>query len=321
MPTQRIKVLQGLRNKRDLRAEILDLAATLGPSAPGRLEIVAPVIAVQTVQAEWDRLLPALAADIRERMKLVIVTPPAPSATTTANRAADELATLPRPNYRFEILRLLIDANLEGKTRTRQQDLIDRIGASQTPIRAALSDLKKAGLLSPGAPALNVPPEQLTVELLAKVQALPRTLRFRFERGAQIKPPAMLLKRAIQLLQPDASKEWKPMALSGVPVAQAAVPQLDLIGLPRLDMVAHLGRDMETFDATLLRQIDDGLEPEPNVLAPAPVIVWIVRTETPLHHDAAIDNARCASRGDVLLSLLDMGLREQAIQYVNGVRT
>lgn len=321
MPTQRIKVLQGLRNKRDLRAEILDLAATLGPSAHGRLEVIAPVIAVQTVQAEWDRLLPALAADIRERMKLVIVTPPAPSATTTANRAADELAALPRPNYRFEILRLLIDANLEGKTRTRQQDLIDRIGASQTPIRAALNDLKKAGLLSPGAPALNVPPEQLTVELLAKVQALPQTLRFRFERGAQIKPPAMLLTRAIQLLQPDASKEWKPMALSGVPVAQAAVPQLDLIGLPRLDLVVHMGRDTETFDTTLLRQIDDGLEPEPNVLAPAPVIVWIVRTGTPLHHDAAIDNARCASRGDVLLSLLDMGLREQAIQYVNGVRT
>ena len=113
---------------------------------------------------------------------------------------------------------------------------------------------------------------------------------------------------------------WEPFALSGTPVAAKEASALDLIGTPRLDLVAHVPRDAKTFDAALMRLLDDGLELEPNVLAPAPVVVTLVRAGTRFVRDAGIDHARCAYECDVFLALLDMGLREQALQYAKAVR-
>ena len=323
MAVQIHKILRNLRNKRDLRAEMLALAADLATNNfPGRLTVVAPAISPGTVQDEWDRLLAVLVPAVRERMTLEI------EDASDRLRAHDYrleragMVPLARPNYRFEVLRLLIGASLEGEGRQPLRGLIEKIGASQTPIRAALQDLKKAGLLSPWTPALEleVVPEDLSLELLAKVGALPQTLRFRFERGAQITPPDALLQRALPLLQKRGPKDWQAMALSGVPVAQKEVPQLNLLGLPRLDLVAQVGRDVDQFDATLLRKLDDGLELEPNILAAAPVVVTVVRADAKFSRDAGVAHARCAAAHDVFMALLDQGLRDQAIQYAKGVR-
>ncbi|HEY0231085.1 MAG TPA: hypothetical protein VGC55_07525 [Dokdonella sp.] len=317
MSQQVVKVLRRLHSKRDLRSEILDLAAAIGEEKAGRLEIVAPVIAPETIREEWERLLPVLVPSVRERMRLHIEQ--APHSSLIPKRAG--IVPLSRPNYRFEVLRLLIGASLEDDGPQSLQGIIEKIGVSQTPIRAALQDLKRAGLLSPWTRSLELAaPESLSSELLAKVGALPETLRFRFERGAPIKPPAMLLRRALPLLHAKARKGWETMALSGVPVAQKDVPQLDLVGVPRLDLLAQIGRDAEVFDTSLLRDVDDGLELEPNVLAPAPVVVTLVRADTVFVRDIGLDRARCAYPHDVLMSLLDLGLRDQTIQYANAIR-
>nr|WP_235973034.1 hypothetical protein [Luteimonas sp. MC1895] len=197
---------------------------------------------------------------------------------------------------------------------------MDKIGASQTPIREALAKLKQAGVAHSWGRGIEVAAEDVSAELLAKIRALPQTLRFRFERGAQLKPPAMLLKRALSLLGPSSPSGWENLALSGTPVAQADVPELDLMGMPRLDLVAHVPRDAKVFDSRLLRLLDDGLELEPSVLVPAPVVVTLVRADTPFVRDAGLNQARCAYGMDVFLSLLDMGLREQALQYARALR-
>src|SRR5690606_10406293 len=141
-----------------------------------------------------------------------------------------------------------------------------------------------------------------------------------FERGARIKSPAELLARAAPLLMADAPDAWRSLALSGTAVAQQAVPMLDLLGTPRLDLVAQLPRTARSFDPDVLRLLDDGLEPEPNVLAPAPVVVTLVRAGIGFECEAGAGTPRCAHPCDVFLALLDLGLREQAVHYATGVR-
>lgn len=322
VPTSFGKTLRQLRNTRDLRAEILGLAASLVANrARGRLVVADSVINQDTVQAEWDRLLPALAPDVRDRMSLVVQ----PGAASTAKasgaiRVESGVALLDRPNYRYEVLRLLLESSLEGDGPQSIRGLVDAIGASQTPVRQALAELKRSGIAHSWGRGVAVSAEDVSLELMTKLRAAPQTLRFRFERGSQIKPPAALLARAMPLLGPGGGTEWRMLSLSGVPVAGADVPGLDLMGLPRLDLVAHASREAKSFDTRLLRLLDDGLELEPNILAPAPVVITVVRAEKKLAREAGGGQARCAMACDVFLSLLDLGLREQAIQYARAVR-
>ncbi len=322
MPVKFQKTLPGLRNKRDLRAEMLALAAALTTNHfGGRLTVIDPVISASTVQQEWDRLLPALAPDVGRRMTLVIANETDKTREHPGSiRMRTGVVLLDRPNYRYEVLRLLVGASLEDDGPQPIQGLMDIIGASQTPIRQALSELKQAGIAHSWGHGVELAAEEVSAELMAKMRALPQTLRFRFERGSQIKPPAMLLERVLPLMLSGASTGWATIWLSGTPVAQADAPSIDLRGMPRLDLVAHVKRDAKSFDTGLLRLLDDGLELEPNVLAPAPVVVTLVRADRDPSRDAGIKHSRSAPHCDVFLSLLDLGLREQAQQYAKAVR-
>jgi hypothetical protein len=307
------KQLARVRSTRDLRAEILDLAASaVEGNRPARLDVISPVISAHTVQAEWNRVMPAFDAAVRRLLSISIV------EERPATRD-DATIALEKPNYTYELLRLLVGASLEDDGPQPLTGLMDKIGASQTPIRAALMSLRDAELI-PNTRWLEVIPEQLSTETLSRIGALPQTLRFRFERGAIIKSPDLLLDRARSLLKPGGPAEWRGFALSGIPVAQMDVPTLDLAGTPRLDLVAHLGREIDSFDPELLRWLDDGLEPESNVLAPAPVVVTLVRAKQVFTRDMGDPRIRCACPMDVLLSLLDLRLRDQAIQYTQAVR-
>lgn len=319
------KTLHHLRSTRELRAEILDMAARLvANDAGGRVIVLDPVVSETAVRDEWDRLLPAIAPDIRARLDLSI------DRHRAAEHRRSTMSPLDRPNYRFEVLRLLIGASLEGDgpqpengiaahIEGTQVGLVSALGASLTPVRSALAALRDAGLIRKMS-WLEIEPEALSMEQLSRVGALPQTLRFRFERGARIKSPAELARRAEPLLGNDGPHSWDPFSFSGTTVAVRDAPALDLIGTPRLDLVANISRDAKAFNADVMRLLDDGLEPEPNVLAPAPLVVTVVRAGTRFDRDTLVGRARCAHPCDVFLSLLDMGLRDQAMQYAKAVR-
>lgn len=312
MPQILEKRLVRVRSTRDLRAEILNLAASAAEDrCPARLDVIAPVISADTVRAEWERVMPAFDDAVRRLLSLSVDEQHAASSDTSI--------PLAKRNYAHEMLRLLVGASLEDDGPQPLAGLIEKIGVSQTPIRAALMNLRAAELI-PSTRRIEVIPEQLSIETLSRIGALPQTLRFRFERGAQIKSPDVLLGRARVLLQDGGLAEWQPFALSGAPVAQMDAPGLDLVGTPRLDLVAQLGRDAESFDPDLLRWLDDGLERESNVLAAAPVVVTLVRTRQVVARKLGTPPVRCAPPMDVLLSLLDLGLRGQAIQYAKAMR-
>lgn len=303
--------LRDLRSTRDLRSEIVELAHA-AKEAPGiaRLRVVNPVISVATVEAEWKRIVDLLDASLRSRLRLDLVTDEKP-------RATQRLALIKPPNYTFEVLRLLIDAALRTDINEppTQQGLMTELGVSRTPIRAALRQLRDAGIVD-DTRALRVEPERLSLDLVSRLGAMPTVIKFRFERGATIRSPQALLKRAETLLA-WGSKRWDQFAVSGVPVAQQEVRALDIVGVPRLDLAVHLGRDAGTFDVDLLRTLDDGLELEGNVLEPSPVAVMLVRTEQPRWRD--VRGLRCARPADVFFSLLELGERQHALAYAQGL--
>lgn len=325
MPSTLNKTLRQLRSTRDLRAEILSAAADIasGEATSAVVTVEEPVISAETVQTEWDRAIQAIALRIGKRMQLKLE-PRHSSRRGKKVRAFGPRATpllLDRPNYRYEVLRLLIGASLENEGPQPVSALMEKLGASVTPVREALLALQRAGVahLWPREGA-DVDVRRITADLLGKVRAAPQTLRFRFERGTQIKPPAHLVKRATQLVGARGPDRWKHLALSGVPVAMADDPALDLMGTPRLDLVAQVGRDTKVFDGETLRLLDDGLEPEPNLTAPAPVVVTVVRAYAAFTRDAGLpSHPRCAHSMDVFLSLLDAGLHEQAMQYAMSI--
>lgn len=321
------KTLRNLRNTRDFRAELLSIAAHLAEHPEtAKIRVEEPAISHATVRDEWNRLIAAIKPEISARMQLEL----SPSATSGApskalSRKAEgrrsELIPVDRPNFRAEVLRLLVGASLANDGMWSVKGLIRQIGASQTPIRQALQELKRSGVLHEWHGShVDLVPENLSAELLAKLQAMPQTLRFRFERGARVRTPAELLERALPLLRSNAKGAWAKIALSGAPVAQADVPALDIAGVPRVDLVAFVPRDAKAFDAHGMRKLSDGLEYEPNVLATAPVVVTLVRADEREIRDNVIKGIRCAPAMDVFLALIDMNLRQQAAKYAKAVR-
>jgi hypothetical protein len=328
MPTSTIRTLRNLRNTRDFRAELLNIAASLAANTETAvIHVQAPAISSRTVREEWSRLIVAIEPSIAARMRLELgqsatATPVNGLPSRPTRPGTTQAVTIERPNYRAEVLRLLVGASLANDGMWSVKGLIEQIGASQTPVRQALADLKRAGLLHDWSGShVDLVPENLTAEQLAKLNAAPQMLRFRFERGARLRTPAELLERALPLLAEHSRNAWAGMALSGTAVAQAEVPELDLAGAPRLDLVAFVPRAAKNFDAALLRTLSDGLEHEPNVLATAPLVVTLVRADSRETRLDAIAGVRCAPQADVFLALIDMNLRKQAAQYARAIRS
>jgi len=293
----------------------------VGNHLSGRLLLIDPLIDPDTAKAQWQKLMPALDAGIRERMALDIresaATGTAPGTTTLRTRPA---VHLDRPNYRYEVIRVLLAAGLGDTRPPTIREMQEFIGVSQTPIRQTVSDLKDAGLIRVSRNGLSIAPETVSQETLARVRALPQTLRFRFERGAGIKPPATLADRATQLARADATSSWRHAAISGVAAAQRDLPQINVVGLPRLDLIVNVGRHQTTLDSSFLRLLDDGLEPEPNVLAPAPVVLTLARADIGRIRLRGEHQVRYAATCDSFLALLDAGLRDVALQYASRMK-
>ncbi len=312
---RRTVVIHALSNKRDLRAAFADLAADVAVSG-GRATVTLtnPRITTAAIQAEWARIGLAFLPSLRDAIRIEIQEDVVSRSKTDG---AGSMVPLIPPNYRFEVVRLLIEHALSGRGPIGLKSLTSQVGSSKAPIVAAVSALRLAGVLPSRGP-LEIYPAQLGGPALATLGALPQIMRFRYERGATPASIGALLERARKLIANSGLIDWHAIALAGMPVARVDVPTIDLMGTPRLDLIAVADRKSKAFDSGLIRLLDDGLEFEPNPLAESPVTVAVVRGATPAFRSAS--GTRLASRADVFLSLLDLGMREAAIEYAQAPR-
>lgn len=315
-----VRRLEGLRSTRDFRAEVTVLAMqAYSQQLPARLVVTGSAISSATLRREWLALLAVLDPSIRQRLTLDLGEP---RVGEPAVLRQDALAIdIGRPNHRYEVMRALVAAGLVvdgGDTIAR---LVAAVGASQTPVRDAIELFDREGLLRRQGRRLSIDAEDISSESLARLGATPTRLRLRFERGAMPRTPLDLWQRALALSGAYGATGWAEIALSGVGVAAVEARSLDVFGMPRLDLVAYLPRDTRRLDPLQLRRLDDGLEPEPSSLVPAPVVVTVVRASRSGFRSVGDLSGPCAAPVDIFLSLMDIGLREQALHYARTVRS
>ena len=71
MASSSTRTLQNLRNTRDFRAELLNIAASLaGNTESAVIRVEAPAISDGTVRDEWSRVMAAIKSAIAARMRL-----------------------------------------------------------------------------------------------------------------------------------------------------------------------------------------------------------------------------------------------------------
>lgn len=299
---------------RDFRALVLEAAISIEAARmPAEILLFTPKISRKTISTAWDEVIAVLRPEVASRLYLTI-------SSDTRDRSfplflKNELASvrIGRPNYTFEVLRIIANSNRSGADKLTIARITELIGASQTPIRRSLQMLKEAGLIN--GYSCDVP--EMTLELLARVGALPEVLRLRFKQGATPRSTQDLLDRAKRAFA--RSKRWSTFALSGVPAAKNDYADIDLLGLPRLDLCLQTGRHAMSVDLEMLEDLDAGLEIEPNPTARAPIVIGLTRANIDLVRSPAHGGTPLASHFDVYLSLLDMGLRKQAVDYAKQV--
>jgi hypothetical protein len=230
----------------------------------------------------------------------------------------ENLVPIERRNYRFEVLRWLITAAAHQGTQS-VKSLEQLTHVSRTPIAAALNALEEARLISRvGRGRYSVRPEDISQDALARLQALPQTVRFRFGLGSTPKSPGRLLPQVNRLMHASRGAVWsKDIYLSGVAGAYASQHRMDLMGIPRVDLAVHVGSQKTAFSTTFMREVDDGLEADRSPLGHAPVVVTLVHSE---HVTEETSASKLASPGDIFLSMLDLGLKGPAMEYIKGYR-
>ncbi|MFA6313943.1 MAG: hypothetical protein WC681_20895 [Sterolibacterium sp.] len=127
------------------------------------------------------------------------------------------------------------------------------------------------------------------------------TARF-VDRSGQTRSPQSLLRRLAQLGRDD-------IAVGGIEGARHYDPNIDLIGLPRLDLSLHCpGRRV---DWGFIERLDPALERTEQRDAPAVLVVHLVRRKVSLFQSGA-DGMQWADPVECLLDLHEARLESQA---------
>lgn len=313
LPTPRIEVKNfDLASVRDLRALVLEAAVTAKSSYPVELILITPKISKSTIEAAWQQVVELLQPEVASKIYYTLSHGMRDGDMSVFPHHPLNDLRIERPNYTFEVLRIIANANLsrsDGLSITRITELI---GCSESPVRRALKILHDADIVR--GYACDVP--SLTLDLLGRINALPQTVRLRFRQGATPRSTQGLLERAKKALAGDS--RWQAMSISGAIAAAWEWPTLDLLGAPRLDLCMSTQRHSIAIDLEHLEALSSELEIEPNPTAPAPIVVSLPRSTADLAREPQLGGLRLASRFDVYLSLLDMGLRPQAVAYAQG---
>jgi len=217
------------------------------------------------------------------------------------------------PNFRFEIIRSLINAVVEGKS-TSQRNLSEQISGSLTSIHAALAALVDSRLVTKDDIGhYRLRPFDICVDTLGRLQAHPPALRLRFSESATQPIPAhQLLQRAHALHEAANDVHWPHTYVSGVGAAHESGHPFDLMGTPRLDLTIFVSSSPASFDTAFLQLLHPELTFDPSPLESAPVVATLVHSpEIPSHSGAA-------TPADIYLAMIDIGLKGQACEYLRG---
>jgi hypothetical protein len=318
-----IKVIDGVRATRTLRAELMSLAADAASSPRHRvvLGLTDPRITEDRLEREWQAAARALRPDVLERMSLsalfsdgrsrVFGKPVTEALCKVAAEAprSPNLVRLPQADSFFVVFKLLAYAWITGRGPVTTRWIM---GAADCSYPTAAVALKRLGALVVRHPNRRVELRPLRREewsrLLSRWDESRASMRFA-DRSGQPRPATALLVR-LQGARPPG------VAVGGVGGAKHYHPDLDLVGLPRLDLSVHCpGREV---DISFVERLDPALKLAADAHEPAQLVVHFVRHGDPLFV-ARPDGLLIADPVECLLDLLESRLEPQALDFLRAM--
>lgn len=311
---------------RTLRTSIMGLAYTLArePHSVGYLVLAESAITPERVHGEWLRAESVLRTDVLRRLTICLEhdgrylgfpeDPPdslqAAIAEAVGNARADGGPRISRPDYSFVILKVLLHQwTISGEPVTAEW--LGRTAGCSYPTVARV--LKELGSLvdrsSDRRVALRYFPRDEFERLAATAETARSTVRYADRSGQPRSPEARL--RRLEKLRPAG------VAIGGVLGARHYLPDLDLVGAPRLDLSVHCGDGSPGLD--FIKQLDPALVREDDPHRPASVAVHAVRHADPLFQ-LREGGLYWADPIECLLDLREARLESQANQFLEVLR-
>ena len=148
-------------------------------------------------------------------------------------------------------------------------------------------------------------PREAWARLILERDPVRETIMF-WPSGEMPRTPASLLERFYKLPK----GEMGTVGIGGVDGALFYAPDLDLIGLPRVDFTVHCPDGVP--DLGFVRRLDPALAPVEDPMGACSLVIHLLRRPQNYFHDRFADPAEC------LLDLQEMRLENQARQFLRS---
>ncbi len=312
-----VEVKQHLSAARDMHDAIVTLAVTLStrPVVRGYLLLVDPGLSKTFIEQKAKRILDTLRPDISDRLNVIVSKGGKIEWETqrirqedieilnqSIHRKPDPRVALQSPSKQDEVFLVILYAWIIGRGPVTSQWLQETVGCNYRTAAAAIDRLDNAiRRYSDRRISLKYFPEQDWQRVLAVAHKTRSTMLYADASG-QPRSPESLLRRVINLNRKD-------IAVGGVTGARYYFGDLDIVGIPRLDLSVH--NPGKHVDLEFVKKLDPGLVLTSDTHRPARLAVHFIRRRTSLF-TPGIDGSLMADPIECLLELWDARLDQQA---------
>lgn len=289
------------------------------------LLLIEPNISYNRLYKEWEKAERVFRSEIFSHLSITVFQngqlsgiPNDPDAELTEalievyeEEIANKKNPLPRPDYKAEIHKILIYRWLMNKNSITSDGLAQIAGCSYRTIANTLEELGNALYRHTDRRVeLKYFPKEAWEWLLVHLNKSRLTKRYS-DRSGQPRSVESLLKRLVRM-------EHTNIAVAGTLGAQHYYPDIDLIGIPRLDLTVHCTDKYLNMD--FIEKLDAALKEEVNIEKPASVVVHFIRRKKSFF-ESNPDGIAWADPVECLLDLQEMRLEPQALEFLNFLQT
>jgi len=282
-----VEVRFGVDAVRTLRTSLMQVAYTVSeePALHGYVVLADSSIAMERVREEWQRASSVLRPEVLQRLTICMASehgmlgiPSEPDSKTQEMLASviesqRGKAGGKRTDYSFIILKLLIHQWFTSGEPVTAEWLARTAGCHYPAVARALRPLGSlVERTSDRRVLLRWFPEDEFDRMIAISDSARSTVRFADHSG-QPRSIESHLKRLEKLA-------LLGLAIGGVLGAKHHLPDLDLVGSPRLDLSLHCPGKHMNLD--FMKALDPALKPVTDPLQPATVVIHAVRHADPL---------------------------------------
>lgn len=323
------EVKTGLNSIRGLRDALLQLVYAISgnKSKQGVLVLTDSLITASRIMKEWDKAKNAFRPEIVSRMNIVtlkngnydyLLKNPDKNVQTSIdeillNAKSPENISLPKPDYYYELLKIMIRQWLLGKG-PMTADWLSKAAGCSYPTVARAKERLGSGLISRSDRKIELArfPDEEWAKLLFDLDKLRSTVRYE-DKSGQPRSPEKMLSRFAKL-------KLRNIAVGGVIGSKHYYPDLDLVGVPRLDLSVHCHQEKVNLD--FVEQLDPALERIDNNSRSASLVIHIIRRKSNFFEESKQGTLKesllIADPVECLQDLHEMRLEPQAKDFLRS---